>query len=431
MMGFTLAATMAGMSVAGLTPPRVPAQPMPIALGFAPYKFTVSGSGSQLDIFTLKSEYTSGNAVVPCTKVRTTTYEWSLKNVGVHPGSPTYEGVAATRFYGAVGNPFVLVISPGSPSETKLSVTVTESGTCPASASSAGCGTYTFGAPTFQLFFDSPPSQLTGLGTVSGGSGSCKYADLESLNGEYVSGLANRTSELRKYCNADLTSCSFPVTMTLRGSKARSYCQGALLQENCSPPELTSGGAATWKDTSDSWRLSINDCKDNPYGANGWEGLSGDFQQRLQQMYEFLDREGACYHFTVGYRTYLEQQRLWTEWHDITDENYSKNETPDQVCTALRAAGLAQLPKGLHGSIKNCVTVTGAIQYASNGTAKGGSGDSRRLAAQLRGRSGHHRCLPTGLLDEPADVPTSRALGGTLWSSSHGPCTRGDGLHQR
>lgn len=79
------------------------------------------------------------------------------------------------------------------------------------------------------------------------------------------------------------------------------------------------------------------------YGpALGWDQLDPVFQARLNDMYDTLDAEGACYKLNETYRTNEQQQDLYDRWHEIAD--YHQSENHKQLCAKLHAAGFAQCP---------------------------------------------------------------------------------------
>jgi D-alanyl-D-alanine carboxypeptidase len=100
-----------------------------------------------------------------------------------------------------------------------------------------------------------------------------------------------------------------------------------------------------WGPRTDKWTGELTSPCEPPSKRTGagWDGLTSEFQDRLNTMYDTLDSEGACYQFTVGYRSTEHQQDLYDHWHEIADHHQNE---PGKVCQALHAAGFAQCPRG-------------------------------------------------------------------------------------
>jgi hypothetical protein len=249
----------------------------------------------------------------------------------------------------------------------------------------------------FSLGVEFPPGHLDGSGLSSAPS-SLPCELLGSSLVLYFSGPAVAASGKlpREYCDEDLTKCDLPArkdsappTGVMRiADGTPSPCQPYLISlaqdgGGCAGFDLFKNQTGTWQSTGDTSQLAIDFCRSRLFGK-GYRELSVEFRERLGRMYAILADEGACPWFTVGYRSYDEQKRLYTKWHDIADKPYADGETPVEICEKLAEADLAQLPHGLTGSTKECDAVTGKIEYKGN-VAGGGPampGESRHESAQ-------------------------------------------------
>jgi hypothetical protein len=323
--------------------------------GAIPYKLVVSGNGLQESTDTSTGTYDSGGNPTPCTKSTTLQMRWTLDDVWNDPAAMG-QG-PAWNFY--VPTP-ALDIAIQNDDAGSFTETVTQSGTCPAESNGGtGCGTRTW---PYGVAFELPlssSSQLKAFADPSPPGGEeCKYADDDATTNTYESApAAGTSSNLLRWCNSSVTECAFPET----------------------PESIMIHGGST---SSDTWQLSIKACKSSPQtsltGDRGWEGLSGEFQQRLEHMVELLEDQDACVQFTSGYRSYVNQKRLYQEWHDIADKHNSGSETPEEICEELAAAKLAQPPssKKMHYPAKSpthhCDQWSGEMEYEADGKAKGG-----------------------------------------------------------
>lgn len=254
-----------------------------------PYGFAVTGQGSATYQGSAPGTDQNGN---PCTKSYTEQVTWKLTNVFAVAERPiaefTHGNFSISNLEGGATNPL-----NHRPESTNLTVTLSESGSCPPDPNAASygnvCGTSTSTLNQFTFALGPAPVQLFGYGNFTG-SGQCPYdpfAGIDDSNAPaapgvgpctgapcevsfgYVSGPADSAVRgLDQYCTASLSSCTFPRMITIGGSTTRSYCQGPFSgsaagnTSNCTPPEQQ-GGGETWQDTSDSWQLTITATPEN------------------------------------------------------------------------------------------------------------------------------------------------------------------------
>ncbi len=140
-------------------------------------------------------------------------------------------------------------------------------------------------------------------------------------------------------------------------TKAISPAQSQLPGSNCAP----AGSESKWVgaeecSSSFSWSGTVKieaPCESVETG-HGYNLLSADMKAALHRLYAHLRSEEACFRFTVGSRTFSEQEDLYNRWHQIADG--SKSEPKAELEKELKEAGFAQFPKG----------------WTSSGTAEGG-----------------------------------------------------------
>jgi len=91
----------------------------------------------------------------------------------------------------------------------------------------------------------------------------------------------------------------------------------------------------------------IATCSERTKTGNGYAMLDPAMKRALASLYKELDRQRACYRFTIGHRTFATQKDLFDRWHAIADRRGpSERRTAEQVCTAVRNAHFAQCPSG-------------------------------------------------------------------------------------
>lgn len=384
--------------VAPTTPAPAPAAAEPFAPPFFyHWVFTINGHGSQRVASTLNTDYAESDGnLAPCGQTTTITDKWRLVNVGNDGQATSHGGYSVGHLDESPGSAgYVLsVIPPVIPGlaagNVVFSEKVEQSGSCPAIASEpATCGTYTWTQPIFHLPLRASAAEIQAYDQSKpiGGGEPCKYG-AESVP-EYISGPpAGESANLLRFCKPSL-ECDFPAEIGVHASKPRSYCQlGLRTAPSCvAPPEMSSAeGVRTWKDQSDTWQMKIRDCEQSPEGkgGDGLKGLSADFIERLHRLFEILMPQGVCVKLTIALRTYVEQQQIYTEWHDIADAPHSEHLTPTEICEQLAKAKLAQVPltKGtLHYPTEDpthhCDEWSGKMEY-EDGKAKGGPAEPGR-----------------------------------------------------
>ncbi len=96
----------------------------------------------------------------------------------------------------------------------------------------------------------------------------------------------------------------------------------------------------------------IATCHERTKSGPGYAQLEPDTKRALAKLYKELDRQKACYRFTIGYRSKSTQQKLYDRWHEIADrQGPSDHRSADQVCNAVHNAGFAQCPAGRSGRV--------------------------------------------------------------------------------
>jgi hypothetical protein len=99
--------------------------------------------------------------------------------------------------------------------------------------------------------------------------------------------------------------------------------------------------------------------------GRGYDTLTPEMKAALGMLYDTLDAEDACYHFTIGSRSLSEQKDLYDRWHQLVDHHPDVDWCPDgRPGPQLKAAHLSNCPKG----------------WTADGIAKGGPskpGESR------------------------------------------------------
>lgn len=105
----------------------------------------------------------------------------------------------------------------------------------------------------------------------------------------------------------------------------------------------------------------IATCFERTKTGTGYTGLESHMKRALTKLYKELDRQKACYRFTIGYRSAAKQKKLYDRWHEIADSQGPNDQrSAEQVCAAVRKAGFAQCPSG------------GSNFRNADGVAKGG-----------------------------------------------------------
>jgi D-alanyl-D-alanine carboxypeptidase len=140
-------------------------------------------------------------------------------------------------------------------------------------------------------------------------------------------------------------------------TKGISPTQSQLPGSNCAPP----GSESKWISAEEcsssfSWSgtVKIEAPCESVESGHGYNLLSADMKAALHRLYAHLRSEEACFRFTVGARTFSEQEDLYNRWHQIADG--SQNEPRAELEKELKEAHFAQFPKG----------------WTSSGVAEGG-----------------------------------------------------------
>jgi hypothetical protein len=93
-------------------------------------------------------------------------------------------------------------------------------------------------------------------------------------------------------------------------------------------------------------------CIERVKTGTGYAALQPEMKRALTKLYKELDRQKACYRFTIGYRSKDTQKKLYDKWHAIADkQGPGDHRSSEQVCAAVRAAHFAQCPQGYQGNV--------------------------------------------------------------------------------